>query len=95
MYEDVLFAIPSYTHGLVGRKYKNLREAIEDGFYLPWDEERIRCGFKAGNGTVNDLKRFCKDNEETILSASEFFNILEYVNNKQMHLNFIRSVLHY
>lgn len=79
-YENVLFAIPRFTHGLVGRKYKSLREAIEDGFYDAYTEERIKLAFNFENGTLADLKRFCKENKKTILSSDKFFNIFDNMN---------------
>lgn len=94
----VLFAIPSYTHGLAGRKYKNMREAIKDGTYDAWTDERIKLAFNFGNGTLKDLKRFCKDNKEKIISSECFYKILNSLNlsttELMMHNDFIESMVH-
>lgn len=95
MYENVLFVVDGYTNGIAGRKYKNVTEAIHDGSYMPWDERRIKSGFSFGNGTIDDLKKFCKDNKATILKSDEFFKILEKKKDTAIDYTFIRAVLHY
>lgn len=94
-YDILCFSIPTYSNGLVGRKYKNLHDAICDGTYCPWNEKRVQRAFAFGNGTMSDLKRFCKSNKERIISPEKFFQILETIPEKEIHLDFITRSLHY
>lgn len=90
---NAIFVIPSYTHGIVGRKYKNIREAIVDGFYSPYNELRIKRAFNFGNGTMEDLKRFAKNNYEKIIPAEKFYKIVDSLPDAEEHYAFVNKLL--
>lgn len=96
-YENVLFAIPRFTNGLVGRKYNSLREAIADGFYDAYTEERIKLAFNLGSGTLSDFKRFCKENKKTILTSKKFLSIFDSMQmsaeERQKHIDYIEGMI--
>lgn len=65
----IQFTIDSFSHGLTGRPYNSIKDAIQDGgSYSVWCNEKIKLAFSFGNGTEKDFKRYCKDNK----SESEF-----------------------
>lgn len=71
----ILFEVDRLSHGCVGRPYKNRLEAIKDGSWSPWNENRIKGAFNFNQGTMSDFKRFAKDNKFDILSEDEFWAI--------------------
>lgn len=92
---EAYFVVDRFNHGCSGRKYKNRREAVMDGAYQVWNENRIRRGFQFGCGTLEDLKRCCKDNNADILSPEEFYKILDTVPDREMHDSFIRRQMEF
>lgn len=94
-YDNVLFVVDSRTNGIYGRKYKNAAEAIAHGSYSPWDNNKIKRAFQFGNGTMKDFRRYCKDNLAKVLTAGDFFKILNRfsVDERAKHMKFIDEVL--
>lgn len=86
--------IYSFNHGYCGRRYKNFVEAVLDDGYSVYTERKIKEGFNFRNGTINDLKRFAKDNHCTIMKWSEFEKVLEELPEKEriVHEQFILSI---
>lgn len=41
----------------------DLMEAIKQGWYVAYDEERIRKAHNFGHGTMADMKRYMKNNK--------------------------------
>ena len=39
-----------------------IKQAIKDGFFMIWDEARIKSAFSFGRGTMEDFNRYKKDN---------------------------------
>lgn len=66
----IQFSIDSFSNGISGRPYKSINEAIQDGGYSVWCNEKIKLAFSFGNGTEKDFKRYCKDNKCKIISVS-------------------------
>lgn len=91
---EKLILIDSFNHGCCGRKYKNFVEAIRDDGYSVYTERKIKEGFNFRNGTINDLKRFAKNNHCTIMKWSEFKKVLEELPEKEriVHKQFILSI---
>lgn len=82
----IQFTINSFSHGLTGRPYNSIKDAIQDGgSYSVWCNEKIKLAFSFGNGTEKDFKRYCKDNKCKIVSESEF--------EQETHIQFIREQL--
>lgn len=54
----IQFSIDSFSNGISGRPYKSINEAIQDGGYSVWCNEKIKLAFSFGNGTEKDIKRF-------------------------------------
>lgn len=54
----IQFTIDSFTGGISGRRYKSINEAIQDGGYSVWCNEKIKLAFNFGNGTEKDIKRY-------------------------------------
>lgn len=50
--------IQFYIDSFTGRPYKSINEAIQDGGYSVWCNEKIKLAFSFGNGTEKDFKRF-------------------------------------
>lgn len=74
----IQFTINSFSHGLTGRPYNSIKDAIQDGgSYSVWCNEKIKLAFSFGNGTEKDFKRYCKDNKCKIVSESEFYSFDE------------------
>ena len=46
-----------------GNTPESRQNAINDGFFNIWTEERIKNAFNNGNGTETDLKRYMNDNK--------------------------------
>lgn len=45
------------------KKYGSIEKAINEGYYINWDEEDIKEGFKNGNGTMKDFKSYMENNK--------------------------------
>lgn len=56
----IQFSIDSFSNGISGRPYKSINEAIQDGGYSVWYNEKIKLAFSFGNGTEKDLKDIAK-----------------------------------
>lgn len=69
----IQFTIDSFSGGLSGRPYNSIKDAIQDGGYSVWCNEKIKKAFSFGNGTEKDFERYCKDNKCKIVSESEFY----------------------
>lgn len=94
----IQFTIDSFSGGISGRRYKSINEAIQDGGYSVWCNEKIKLAFNFGNGTEKDFKRYCKDNKCKIISENEFYKELYSLplNEQETHIQFIREHLsHY
>lgn len=94
----IQFTINSFSHGLTGRPYNSIKDAIQDDGYSVWCNEKIKKAFGFGNGTEKDLKRYCKDNKCRIISESEFYREPHSLplNEQETHIQFIREQLsHY
>lgn len=88
----IQFTINSFSHGLTGRPYNSIKDAIQDGgSYSVWCNEKIKLAFSFGNGTEKDFKRYCKDNKCKIVSESEFYSLP--LNEQKTHIQFIREQL--
>lgn len=51
----IQFSIDSFSNGITGRPYKSINEAIQDGSYSVWCNEKIKLAFSFGNGTEKDF----------------------------------------
>lgn len=67
----IQFTIDSFSGGLSGRPYNSIKDAIQDGGYSVWCNQKIKKAFSFGNGTEKDFKRYCKDNKCKIVSEKE------------------------
>jgi hypothetical protein len=94
-YKNIIVCVWSNYNCLAGRKIKNNRDAIESDSFDIYDEERIRRCFNFGNGTMDDLKRFIKDNKMKVIPTTEFFEIVDSLPNAQIYYDFLRDILHY
>lgn len=57
----IQFTINSFSHGLTGRPYNSIKDAIQDGgSYSVWCNEKIKLAFSFGNGTEKILKDIAK-----------------------------------
>lgn len=55
----IQFTINSFSHGLTGRPYNSIKDAIQDGgSYSVWCNKKIKLAFSFGNGTEKDFKRY-------------------------------------
>lgn len=91
----VQFTINSFSNCLTGRPYNSIKDAIQDGSYSVWCNEKIKLAFSFGNGTEKDFKRYCKDNKCKIISENEFYKELYSLplNEQKTHIQFIREQL--
>lgn len=91
----IQFTINSFSHGLTGRPYKSIKDAIQGDGYSVWCNEKIKKAFSFGNGTEKDFKRYCKDNKCKIVSENEFYKELYSLpfNEQETHIQFIREQL--
>ena len=91
----ILFAIDGFSNKLSGRSYKSVKDAIKDGGYSVWCNEKIKLAFSFGNGTEKDFKRYCKDNKCKIISENEFYKELYSLPfyEQRIHVQFIREQL--
>lgn len=87
----IQFTIDSFSGGVSGRPYNSINEAIKDGGYSVWCNEKIKLAFSFGNGTEKD----CKDNKCKIVSENEFYKELYSLplNEQKTHIQFIREQL--
>ena len=49
------------------RAVKNLgsvEKAIKNGYFVSWDDNRIKNAFNDGNGTINDFRRYVINNKQ-------------------------------
>ena len=46
------------------KKFGSVNKAIEEGYFVEWNTERIIGAFNNGNGTKKDLKRYMNDNKK-------------------------------
>ena len=95
MYENIIVAIDTYSHGLRGRKYENNLDAIKDGGYSVFDDARIRRCFNFGNGSMDDFRRFVSHNKMKIIPTETFFSIVDSLPDSQSHYNYIKDTLRY
>ena len=77
----IQFTINSFSHGLTGRPYNSIKDAIQDGGYSVWCNEKIKKAFSFGNGTEKDFKRYYK----------ELYSLP--LNEQETHIQFIREQL--
>lgn len=86
----IQFTIDSFSGGISGRPYKSIKDAIQDGGYSVWCNEKIKKAFSFGNGTEKDFKRYCK-----IISESDFYKELHSLplEEQRTHIQFIREQL--
>lgn len=56
----IQFTINSFSHGLTGRPYNSIKDAIQDGGYSVWCNEKIKKAFSFGNGTEKDFEGIAK-----------------------------------
>lgn len=91
----IQFTIDSFSGGLSGRPYNSIKDAIQNGGYSVWCNEKIKLAFSFGNGMEKDFKRYCKDNYCKIISENEFYRELHSLplNKQRMHIQFIREQL--
>lgn len=64
----IQFTIDSFSGGLSGRPYNSIKDAIQDGGYSVWCNEKIKLAFSFGDGAEKDFKRYCKDNKCNVIS---------------------------
>ena len=95
MYENIIVAIDTYSHGLRGRKYENNLDAIKDGGYSVFDDARIRRCFNFGNGSMDDFRRFVSHNKMKIIPTETFFGIVDSLHDAQSHYSYIKDILGY
>ena len=87
----IQFTIDSFSGGISGRPYNSIKDAIKDGGYSVWCNEKIKLAFSFGNGTEKDFKRYCKDNKCKIISENEFYSLP--LNEQKTHIQFIHEQL--
>lgn len=46
------------------KKFSSIEKAIEDGYCVKWDTERITGAFSNGSGTMKDLKKYMEANKK-------------------------------
>lgn len=86
----IQFTINSFSHGLTGRPYNSIKDAIQDGgSYSVWCNEKIKLAFSF----EKDFKRYCKDNKCKIVSESELYSLP--LNEQETHIQFIREQLNF
>lgn len=91
----IQFTIDSFSGGISGRPYNSIKDAIEDGGYSVWCNEKIKLAFSFGNGTEKDFERYCKYNKCKIVSENEFYKELYSLplNEQKTHIQFIHEQL--
>lgn len=53
----IQFTIDSFSGGISGRRYKSINEAIQDGGYSVWCNEKIKLAFNFGNVRFDEVLR--------------------------------------
>lgn len=53
----IQFTINSFSHGISGRPYKSINEAIQDGGYSVWCNKKIKLAFSFGNVRFDEVLR--------------------------------------
>lgn len=91
----IQFTIDSFSGGISGRPYNSIKDAIKDGGYSVWCNEKIKLAFSFGNGTEKDFERYCKYNKCKIVSENEFYKELYSLplNEQKTHIQFIQEQL--
>lgn len=91
----IQFAIDSFSNGLSGIPYKSVKDAIKDGGYSVWCNQKIKQAFNFGNGNIKDFEEFCKNNKCKIISENEFYKELYSLplNEQKTHIQFIQGQL--
>ena len=91
----ILFAIDGFSNKLSGRSYKSVKDAIKDGGYSVWCDQKIKLAFNFGNGNIKDFEEFCKNNKCKIISENEFYKELYSLplNEQEVHIQFIQGQL--
>lgn len=86
----IQFTIDSFSGGISGRPYNSIKDAIQDGGYSVWCNEKIKKAFSFGNGTEKDFERYCK-----IISESDFYKEIHSLpfNEQITHIKFIKEQL--
>lgn len=51
----IQFTIDSFSGGILGRPYKSIKDAIQDGGYSVWCNEKLKKAFSFGNGSESDF----------------------------------------
>lgn len=52
----IQFTIDSFSGGISCRPYNSIKDAIKDGGYSVWCNEKIKLAFSFGNGTEISVK---------------------------------------
>lgn len=91
----IQFSINNFSNGLTGTPYKSIKDAIIDGGYSVWSDQKIKQAFNFGNGNRKDFEEFCKNNKCKIISENEFYKGLYSLplNEQKTHIQFIREQL--
>lgn len=89
----IQFTIDSFSGGLSGRPYNSIKDAIQDGGYSVWCNEKIKKAFSFGNGTEKDFERYCKDNKCKIVIYKELYSLP--LKEQETHIKFIREQLNF
>jgi len=87
--------IDRYNHGCCGIRYKSQLEAIKDGAWKIWDEERVRRMHNFGHGTMKDHEHYCKNNNCDVVSMDKFWSMTKCLGPKWREdaEEFIKKVL--
>lgn len=56
----IQFTINSFSHGLTGRPYNSIKDAIQDGGYSVWCNEKIKKHSVSGTARKKTLKGIAK-----------------------------------
>ena len=92
---ETTICIYTYSGCLAGRKYSSVRDAILDGGYDVFTDEKVRCCFNFGNGTEKDFDRYCRDNLLKRITVDEFRSIADSFGEKDrdVHLKFLDDTI--
>lgn len=53
----IQFTIDSFSNGISGRPYNSIKDAIQDGGYSVWCNEKIKKAFSFGNVRFDEVLR--------------------------------------
>lgn len=56
----IQFTIDSFSGGILGRPYKSIKDAIQDGGYSVWCNEKIKKHSASGTARKRTLKGIAK-----------------------------------